>query len=331
MTAGSEMTADAQRNSPVLPDERRPLSVTVVVPTRDRSSLIVDTVRALVALDYPAYEVIVCDQSRDESTMRLVSELARQHARLRYHRTAGVGISANRNAGLCLSIADIVAFADDDCIVDKDWLQVVSSEFTAAEIAGVFGRMLPYEQSGRNGTELGLNTALTHRVFSSPTPPWHVGHGGNMAFRREVLIEVGGFDPLLGVGGVLRSGEDADIVLKLFARHKVVVYAPGAVSYHKQWKDWDSQKAIQRSYGVGAGAMFAKHARLRNRFAVKFLALWIWQQGVRRVAAGLLKWRSARVVYLGYCQLTYPWIGIVRSLRYPIDEVTENYRDSTTA
>ena len=49
------------------------------------------------------------------------------------------------------------------------------------------------------------------------------------------------------------------------------------------------------------------------------LLTWMWQLGVRRLGSGLLKWRSAKTMYLGYCQLVYPWLGISRSLSHKVD------------
>ncbi len=65
--------------------------------------------------------------------------------------------------------------------------------------------------------------------------------------------------------------------------------------------------------------MMAKYVRCGDPNGLKLLATWLWQLGVRRVGAGLLKWRSLKVAELGYLQLVYPWLGVVKSLRYPID------------
>ena len=81
-------------------------------------------------------------------------------------------------------------------------------------------------------------------------------------------------------------------------------------------------------YGIGAGAQFAKYLRAGDRYGLRLFATWFWQLGVRRVGAGLLKWRSTRPMYLGYCQLVYPWIGVLRSLSARVDAERMVYVES---
>jgi hypothetical protein len=106
---------------------------------------------------------------------------------------------------------------------------------------------------------------------------------------------------------------------------KTVVYSADALAFHKHWKDWAAQRTMERAYGIGAGAQFAKYIRCGDIYGVRLLATWIWELGVRRVGAGLLKWRSTKTVYLGYCQLVYPWVGIFGSLRRPVDRTLLKY------
>ena len=58
---------------------------------------------------------------------------------------------------------------------------------------------------------------------------------------------------------------------------------------------------------------------------MRLLATWIWQLGVRRFGAGLLKWRSRKVMYLGFTQLVYPWVGVWRSFRFGVDTARTIY------
>ena len=106
-----------------------------------------------------------------------------------------------------------------------------------------------------------------------------------------------------------------------------MVYSGEALAFHKHWKDWPAQRRMERAYGIGAGAEFAKYMRCRDLYGLQLLALWVWQLGVRRLGSGILKWRSARVMYLGYCQLVYPWLGIAKSLRYRVDQKTITFVD----
>jgi hypothetical protein len=138
-------------------------------------------------------------------------------------------------------------------------------------------------------------------------------------------LELGGFDPLLGAGGVFCACEDPDIALRLLRAHRRIVYSPDALAYHKHWKDWPAQRRMERAYGIGAGAEFAKYIRCGDAYGARLLATWVWQLGVRRLGAGLFKWRSLKTMYLGYCQLVYPWVGAARSMRYRVNRALTIY------
>jgi GT2 family glycosyltransferase len=312
--------------NPFFEAHRTTFSVTIGIPTRNRGDIIADTLRSLLALPYPdsAVQILVVDQSTDTATREIVEALAAQNPRLRYLSTTTVGSSAARNLAAQSSEADIIAYTDDDCIVDPSWLAVLLQEFRDPHIAAVYGRLLPYE-GGRTGLEVGFKDSDQRIVYEQRTCPWHIGHGGNMAFRRCLLLEAGGFDPTLGAGDRFGACEDGDIAYRLLAAGQSVVYNPLACAWHKHWKTWRAQQYMERCYGIGAGAQFAKYIRCGDHYGWRLLATWIWQLGVRRVAAGLLKWRNGRVVYLGYCQLLYPWIGLLLSLRCSVDKARVVY------
>ena len=295
------------------------LSVAVVVPTRNRGGLITETLQSLLRLEHPDYQALVVDQSTDDRTRQAVEAVAQGDPRVHLEPTNTVGSSAARNLGAQLAGTDIVAYTDDDCIVEPDWLTQIVQEFDKPEIAAVYGRLIPYDFKGRDGTEVGYKAASERTEYSGRTPPWYIGHGGNMAFRRRDLLAAGGFDVMLGAGGPFGACEDPDIAYRLLASGKRIAYTASALAYHKHWKNWPAQRRMERAYGVGAGAQFAKYVRSGDLYGLRLFWTWTWQLGMRRVGAGLIKWRSTRPMYLGYCQLVYPWVGVLRSLRHPVD------------
>jgi GT2 family glycosyltransferase len=300
-------------------------TITIGISTRNRGDLIAETLEALLRLPGQACEIIVVDQSTDGDTRAAVETFARREPRVRYHASETVGSSAGRNVALYLSRTDVIAYSDDDIIADDGWLTTLEEEFGDPGVSAVFGRLLPYEYSDRTGKDVGLKDSGERAEFDRKLPPWYIGHGGNMAFRRRDLLEIGGFDPLLGAGGLLKSCEDSDVAYRLLAAGKRVVYCPRALAYHKQWKDWRAQQQMERAYGIGAGAFFAKRLRAGDGYGLRLLATWVWELGVRRLGAGLLKWHSLDVMYLGYCQLIYPWLGMIRALRYQVDPRSTTY------
>jgi glycosyltransferase involved in cell wall biosynthesis len=297
----------------------------VVVSTRNRGAMIEPALRSLLALDHQAFEIVVVDQSSDGATRDLVRTLSAVDTRIRYVPTRRVGLSRGRNEGIAAGRGHLVAFTDDDCIVDPGWLNAIEAEMKDPRIAGVFGRVLPNEYLGRSGIDLAFKDSQVRREYAGTAIPWHIGHGANMAFRRADLVALGGFDEILGAGGRLPSHEDGDMSYRMLVSGRRLVYSPGSLVFHRQWRDWDERRRTERAYGLGAGGQFTKYIRCRDINGLRLLSLWMWQLGVRRLGAGLLKWRSGKVMYLGFAQLVFPWVGVWRSLRFRIDAGSTTY------
>lgn len=302
--------------------------VTVIVPTRDRSAMIAECLSSLLALDYPELQILIVDQSSTDETVREVEAIAKDDHRLRVLRTPPTGSSIARNLGAQASTAEIVAYTDDDCIVHPQWVQNLVREFEDSRVALVHGRLLAAPNGRRTGIEVAYKPTEGRQEFAGRVPPWYVGHGANMAIRRAALLKVGGFDPLLGAGGQFGACVDLDMTYRLLLAGWRGVYTGHALVYHRQWRNWRERRKTERRYGVGAGAMFAKHVRMGDLYGLRLLATWTWELGVRRLGAGLLKWRSFRPMYLGYCQLVYPWVGISRSLCQKIDHQRHVYEEA---
>ena len=301
------------------------LNFSVVMSTRNRGAMIEPALRSLMALDHPAFEIVVVDQSSDDVTGDVVRRLSEIDSRIHYVRSDRIGTSCGRNLGIATSKGDVVAITDDDCVVDRAWLSSIETELLEPAIAGVLGRVLPHEYRGRTGVDLAVKDSHDRAEYVGKTIPWHIGHGANMAFRRPDLVAIDGFDEVLGPGKRLPSNEDGDLAYRMLASGRRLVFAPSSLVYHRQWRDWEERKRTERAYGIGAGGQFAKYIRCGDLYGLRLLATWIWQLGVRRLGAGLLKWRSRKVMYLGFTQLLYPWVGVWRSFRFGVDTARTIY------
>ena len=120
-------------------------SVTVVVATRERTGLLAACLDSLARLDYPDYEVVIVDNDPvTDDTAKLIRD--RAEPGIRYARENRRGLAAAHNCGLQLAEGTIVAFTDDDVIVDRHWLTEVAEGFTAdTDVACVTGLILPAE------------------------------------------------------------------------------------------------------------------------------------------------------------------------------------------
>jgi hypothetical protein len=190
-----------------------------------------------------------------------------------------VGLSYARNRGLAHATAPIVGFVDDDEAVDGRWMAAMLQAFDQhPDAAGVFGAVAPLDTDGIPYCEV---TGDALRVFRRPsTPPWIVGTGGNMAFRRTALAGTGGFDVSLGAAAPGRSGEESDVIVRLLRRGELLLWAPDAVVFHPT-KTAAEHLRSRRPYGHGTGAV-ARRRRdpgLAARYAAAIGQSWL--TGVR--------------------------------------------------
>ncbi|MFF4889391.1 glycosyltransferase [Micromonospora chersina] len=261
------------------PAAEHPPFVSVVVPTCGRTPLLESTLDSLTALDYPDYEIVVVDNAPQVTeTARIVARRAAGDPRFRYTGEPRPGVAHARNRGLAEARGTIVAYADDDLVLDRGWLRSLVDGFTDDGVAAVTGQVLAreldtpsqiwLEQYGGYGKgcqrrrfdRAGLSTieaGATRRVDPPPRSlhpylPGSYGSGANMAFRRDALLRLGGFDPRL------RSGEDIDVLLRTVLAGHVLAYEPGAIVWHTHRREMRALRRTMYSYGAGLGAVLTK-------------------------------------------------------------------------
>jgi O-antigen biosynthesis protein len=237
----------------------------VVVATRDRSASLSRCLDSLLVLDHPDYEVMVVDNApTTSSTQRLIA--ARYPREVRYVLEARPGLAAAHNRGVAEARGGIVAFTDDDVIADRRWLVELATAFEwAADIGCVTGMICAAELETPaqvwSEARWGFGKGSTPRVFRMsdrrrlgslfPFAAGRFGSGANMAFRTEVLRELGGFDPALGTGTPSRGGDDLAAFFGVVDAGYALAYAPGAIVHHWHRRDYVSLR--RQAYGYGAG------------------------------------------------------------------------------
>jgi GT2 family glycosyltransferase len=252
--------------------------VTVAIPTRDRPDTLARSLRSLLDLDYPRFDIVVVDNApRTPATAELVAALAGARdtgsKRLHYAREDRPGISWAKNRGLREAAGEIVAFTDDDVVVDPHWLAALVGGFHAGpRVACVTGMILPMElETAPQGwiEEFGgFSKGLDRRIFDlqdhrppGPLFPYTAGmfgSGASMAFDVATLRSLGGFDPALGAGGPSMGGEDLGICFETIRAGYQIVYEPSAILRHAHRRDYDGLRRQVYGYGVGLTAFLMK-------------------------------------------------------------------------
>jgi glycosyltransferase involved in cell wall biosynthesis len=244
-----------------------PPAITVIVATRDRPDTLRTCLQTLLAVNYPKFEVLVVDNdpSSDETQALIAREFAR---RVRYVREDRRGLSWAHNRGLEETATDIVAFADDDVIVDPGWLTAIAEGFASGHDVGcVTGLILPSELETPAQLNLewhgGFSKGFARRTYDmrdnrpdDPLFPFAIGRlgsGANMAFDTNVLRRLGGFDPAIGIGTTAKGGDDLASFFRVVVRHQLV-YQPAAVVWHRHPREMSALSQQAFRYGVGFGA-----------------------------------------------------------------------------
>lgn len=260
--------------------------VSVVVCTRNRAEQLRSCLVALQRVTYEPVEILVVDNApTGTETWDLVMEFARSDSRFQYTTEPLPGLSRARNHGLANAKFDLAAFTDDDITVDPAWPAALAAGFTSdPDAVCVTGMVVP--SALNTGAERYFDSRYAwgeafearrydldeHRHPSRlyPFTAGIFGTGANFAVKRQAVAELGGFDDLLGAGGLGRGGEDLDIFLRLILAGGRICYVPSALVWHQHRSETGALAEQIYSYGHGLGAYLAKHLLNRN-FSVPFL------------------------------------------------------------
>ncbi|MEV6014942.1 glycosyltransferase [Streptomyces sp. NPDC051997] len=259
------------------PTSRRAPVISVVVATRDRPEKLRHCLRSLLRSTYPAYEIIVVDNAPAHRTTEVLvrSEFP---GRVHYVREPVAGLARAHNLGLGRARGSIVAFTDDDTLVDPGWLSALAGTFAHdPRIGCVTGLIVPAELETEAQTALelqgGFAKGYVPRTWSLSDPPptdplfpftaGRFGSGANMAFRTAALRALGGFDTATGAGTPGRGGDDLLAFFEILIAGHTLAYQPGAIVWHCHRRTTDAVAAQAFGYGAGLGAYLAG-ALLRN-------------------------------------------------------------------
>jgi glucosyl-dolichyl phosphate glucuronosyltransferase len=218
------------------------IKLTAAICTCDRYRVLGQAIASLrdQTLTTDAYQILVVDNSLDVAAADRFSESLAGISNLRYLRSNQLGLSHARNLALAETATPYVAFIDDDAIAERDWLANIAAFFDAndASIAAVGGPAEPIWEAPRPPWlhdellgYLGLLDLGGARLEIEPHQ-WLIGT--NIAFRREALLEVGGFRTDLGRrGNLLLSNEELELQQRLRAAGGRVVYCPNIRVRHR--------------------------------------------------------------------------------------------------
>lgn len=194
-------------------------SVTIAICTRNRTNDLKDCLNALMQLPNKGQEIIVVDNSPSTDDTK---NLVMQYPLVRYVLEKRKGLDIARNRAIAEASNDIVAFTDDDALVDENWLDAMVRHFEEPLVMCVTGMTMPLEL-GTEAQEAFENYSPFGKGFSkkrfslsenNPLNVGHIGAGANMAIRKTCITETGWFDEALDSGTPSQAGGDHEFFAK---------------------------------------------------------------------------------------------------------------------
>jgi O-antigen biosynthesis protein len=241
---------------PIPPPLERYPRVSVVVCSYNAERTMEACLASLEKLHYPDYEVVVVNDGSTDRTL----EIAQRFPYCRIISQENKGLSVARNVGAEAATGEIVAYTDSDCVADPDWLTYLVAKMEAAQLVACGGPNFPPPEDSLVPAAVAVSPGGPTHVLLSDDVAEHIA-GCNMAFRRDVLLRLGGFDPVYRA-----AGDDVDICWRFQDEGYTIGFSPAAVVWHFRRNTVRAYIGQQRGYGKAEALVYSRHPFRFNLF-----------------------------------------------------------------
>ncbi len=293
------------------------MRVSVVVCTRNGVRTLGECLGGLARVRYGDYEVIVVDDGSDGG----IAEICEGFAGVRYVRQEAAGLAMARNTGAAVATGGIIAYTDDDCVPDEDWLNFLVRAFADPAVGAAGGPNVP---------PAAVN-AVQASVIAAPGGPAHVLTGDreaehlpgcNLAVRREAFAAVGGFRAEYHA-----AGDDVDFCWRLLEAGWRLEYVAAAMVWH--YRRFTARAYLRQQWGYGKAEALLMRVH-GERFGVSGGARWrgvVYDAAAGRLGGagvsiygGMFGMAGYQIVYRrevpgwAWLVMTVPWWLVVAGL-----------------
>ena len=207
--------------SPAVPESQ---TVSVIIPTLNEEKTIGSALEALRRQAVLPLQVIVVDNGSTDKTKEGVEQFIQTapEPRILFLVEAKRGPSAARNTGIRQAKGDILAFLDADSVPREDWVEKIVA-LLKPPLSGIGGPcmgFLPGHLMERYFTAVQKGTYTAKRLSQEQDLRMNFLPGGNCAFRKEALLEAGGFDESLQIS------EDMELCQRLLTFGRQLYFDP---------------------------------------------------------------------------------------------------------
>lgn len=193
----------------------------VIVPTKDRPGKLLELLNSIKSQTLPTdeWEIIIVDDGSSVACEEIVGNFPWNKIQYKLVKLPlSEGPAFARNVGSDLAKGEILAFTDDDCLVDSEWLSIISKIFDNDTVVGVSGKTIVNHSGRITPYDIGLLGLSTPRGYQTC----------NIAYRRETFNLIGGFDSRFAKP----HREDSDLAMKFLEKGHEIIYSPKMIVFH---------------------------------------------------------------------------------------------------
>ncbi|MFD1588595.1 glucosyl-dolichyl phosphate glucuronosyltransferase [Halorientalis brevis] len=215
------------------------VSVVLCTHTLDRYEAFTDAAESVLAQTYDDIELVLVSDGNEAVAERFRSDYGDRDDVVTHCNDENVGLLESRNNGAEVATGDVVAFIDDDAIADPDWVAELVEAYEDKDALAAGGKMTPAWVAGRPTflpEEFYWLVGVTHRGFADGPGEVRNTFGSNISFRRDVFLELDGFDTNIGgrQGDKNLQGGETELCARLADEYgHGVYYNPRARVAHK--------------------------------------------------------------------------------------------------
>jgi glycosyltransferase involved in cell wall biosynthesis len=291
------------------------MDISLIICTRNRCPRLARCLESVrhITFERP-WELIIVDNGSTDDTAIIIREFIRSTSiRVVHLFEPKPGKSTGLNTALRVAQGQLLTFTDDDCYPAPDFLIRVWSAFADPSVGYITGRIQLHDPADLPMT---INESTKPRTFAGRSfLCTGAVHGANMSFRREVLLAIGGFDPLFGPGALFPAAEDLEVASRASAMGWKGQYCPEVIVRHHHGRGPSDIPALWKSYDIGRGAYHMKLLLSGHQF------LWFARSMYQ------LRWRYR------FTRATVLWelVGAVRYARLYLAQRLQARRSITTS
>lgn len=198
-----------------------------------------EAAESVLTQTYDEVELVVIVDGSADVYEQAVHDLGDREEVIIHRNDENRGLLASRNTGADLAHGDVIAFIDADAVADEGWVEALVEGYRQGGVVAVGGKMTPNWVAGKPSflpEEFYWLVGVTHRGFADGSGEVRNTNGSNISFRRDVFLDLGGFDTTIGGrrGEKNLQGGETELCARMEKQYgEGVWYTPEATVAHK--------------------------------------------------------------------------------------------------